>query len=92
VIKQRIYARVFGSHKLTLGSTSMHKIIALTLVPNAQVLEILKFKSCHRSHTQTHIKSCTYTHMKITHDSTQAQYLAKVFNSPKIKHLNKVLI
>jgi hypothetical protein len=29
---------------------------------------------------------------EITHDVTQAPYLAKVFNSPKIKHLNKVLI
>jgi hypothetical protein len=31
-----------------------------------------------------------HTH-EIMNDSTQAQSLAKVFNSPKIKHLNKVL-
>jgi hypothetical protein len=29
---------------------------------------------------------------EITQDNTQAQYLAKVFNSPRIKHSTKVLI
>jgi hypothetical protein len=69
----------------------MHKIIALPLVPNAQVWEILKLKSCHKAHTHIHKIMHIHSH-EITHDNTQAQYLAKVFNSPKIKHPTKVLI
>jgi hypothetical protein len=69
----------------------MNKIITLTLVPNAQVLEILELKSCHKAHTYTHKIMHMHSH-EITHDNTQAQYLAKVFNSPKMEHLNKVLI
>jgi hypothetical protein len=36
------------------------------------------------------MKSYTNTH-EVMDDSTQAHCLAKVFNSPKIKYLNKVL-
>jgi hypothetical protein len=42
------------------------------------------------SDTYSHKIMHMHTHV-IMNDSTQAQYLAKVFNSPKIKHLNKVL-
>jgi hypothetical protein len=67
----------------------MHKIIALILVQKAQVFR----KKVHgiNSHTHIHMKSYTYTH-EIMDDGTQAHCLAKVFNPPKIKYLNKVLI
>jgi hypothetical protein len=70
----------------------MHKIIAPSLVPNAWVWEFSKIKSCHKSHTHTHIllKSCTYIH-EIIRANTQAHNLAKVFILLKIKHVTKVL-
>jgi hypothetical protein len=67
----------------------MHKIIALIRVQKAQVFR----KKVHgiNSHTHIHMNSHTCTH-EIIDDGIQAHCLAKVFNSPNIKYLNKVLI